>query len=93
VTVSARFTVRVQPGASRTAVGGRRGDALAVRVTARAVDGAANRATLAAVAEALDVRPRTVLLVRGASHRDKVLEVVDPPDDLAERLARLLGEG
>lgn len=91
VTVSARFAVRVQPGASRTAVGGRRGDALVVRVTARAVDGAANRAALTAVAEALEVRPRQVLLVHGSSHRDKLLEVVDPPEDLADRLATLLG--
>jgi uncharacterized protein YggU (UPF0235/DUF167 family) len=93
----ARVPVRVRPGASRTRVGGRYGEAtgdggsrLVVAVSARAVDGAATEAVLRAVAEALGVRRRQVVLVRGATSRDKLLEVLDPPDDLAERLADLL---
>ena len=93
----ARIAVRVRPGASRTRVGGRYGEQaaeasprLVVAVSARAVDGAATEAVLGAVAEALGVRRRQVVLVRGATSRDKLLEVLDPPDDLAERLAGLL---
>jgi len=90
-----RVSVRVRPGASRTRVGGRYGQSgpdarLVVAVSARAVDGAATQAVLRAVAEALGVRPRQVVLVLGATSRDKVLEVLDPPDDLAARLAVLL---
>ncbi len=89
--------MRVRPGASRTRVGGRYGEAaddggsrLVVAVSARAVDGAATEAVLRAVAEALGVRRHQVRLVRGATSRDKLLEVLDAPDDLADRVAVLL---
>jgi uncharacterized protein YggU (UPF0235/DUF167 family) len=87
------FPVRVRPGASRTAVGGRYdgplGPALVVAVGVPAVDGRANQAALAALARALDV-PKTHLAVRtGARARDKLVTVADPPADLAERVARL----
>jgi len=92
---AARLTVRVRPGASRTKVGGRYGEGaeatLVVAVSARAVDGAATDAVLGAVAEALGVRPWQVTLVRGRTSRDKTLEIVDPPADLGERVAALLG--
>jgi len=69
--------VRVRPGASRTRVGGRWGDeeVLGVSVSARAVDGAATAAVLAAVAQAFGVRARDVSLVSGHRSRTKVLEV------------------
>jgi hypothetical protein len=70
-----RVAIRVQPGASRTRVGGVRGDRLVVAVGARAVDGAATEAALRAVAEALGARPRQVRLVSGVTSRDKVVEV------------------
>ena len=92
-----RVAVRVRPGASRTRVGGRYGEPddagvapLVVAVSARAADGAATEAVLRAVADALGVRPRQVVLVRGATTRDKLLEVLDPPSDLRARLDRLL---
>lgn len=90
-----RVTVRVKPGASRTAVGGAYGyaaeSALVVAVTARAVDGAATQAVLDAVAKAFGVRPRMVTLINGATSRTKVLEVA-VVDEAAgrERLAALL---
>jgi len=90
-----RIAVRVRPGASRVRVGGRYGtgpgSALVVAVSARAVDGAATAAVLSAVAAALGVRPRQVTLAQGRTSRDKVLEIADPPADLATRLEELLG--
>lgn len=88
-----RLAVRVRAGASRTRVGGRYGEGpdapLFVAVSASAVEGAATEAVLRAVAEALDLRPRQVSLVRGVSSREKLLEISDPPVDLAERIARV----
>jgi uncharacterized protein YggU (UPF0235/DUF167 family) len=37
------------------------------------------------------VPPRTLRLVSGATSRDKVVAIADPPPDLADRLAALLG--
>ena len=70
---SLTVVIRVSPASSRVVVGGRRGDALVVRVTQPAVDGRATEAALAAVAAALGVRRGDVRLVRGATSRDKVV--------------------
>lgn len=86
-----RFTIRVRPGASRTAVGGRYGeDALAVAVTARAVDGAANRAVISALAQAFSVAPRDVEIIAGATARTKVVAVHGDEDELNDRLTSML---
>ena len=86
-----RFSIRVRPGSSRTTVGGTYDDALVVRVTARAVDGAATEAALTAVAAALGVRRRQVVLVSGATSRTKVVEVDADPDDVTAALDALRG--
>jgi uncharacterized protein (TIGR00251 family) len=70
-----RIVIRVRPGASRTAVGGSHDGALVVRVAAPAVDGRANEAALRALAKALGVRRRDVVLVSGATSRTKVIDV------------------
>lgn len=58
-----------------------------MRVSARAVDGAATEAALKAVAAAFGVPAREVSLVSGATSRTKVLDVVGASE---ERLAALL---
>jgi uncharacterized protein YggU (UPF0235/DUF167 family) len=70
-----RVTIRVRPGAGRTAVGGSHDGALVVRVAARAVDGRATEAALAAVADAFGVRRRDVVLVTGATSRTKLVDI------------------
>jgi uncharacterized protein YggU (UPF0235/DUF167 family) len=89
-----RVTIRVQPGASRTAVGGAVAatggePSLVVRVAARAVDGKATEAALRALAEALGLRRRDVTLVHGATSRTKVVEIDTPPDGEPALRARL----
>ena len=79
--------MRVRPGASRTVVGGSHDGALVVRVGARAVDGQATEAALQALAKALGVRRREVVLVTGATSRTKV---VDVPDTARVAVANLL---
>ncbi|MGA2036378.1 MAG: DUF167 domain-containing protein [Acidimicrobiales bacterium] len=85
-----RVTVRVQPRARRTKVGGRYGDAeppvLVARVAAPAVDGRANQALVAALADALGVKRSAVRIVAGASGRTKVLEVAGVDPSGVERL-------
>lgn len=67
--------VRVQPRASRDALGGVRNGALLVRLTAPPVEGEANAALVRFLARALGVPPTSVTLVRGARGRDKVVRV------------------
>ena len=87
-----RITVRVRPGASRAAVGGSYGDGeLVVAVTARPVDGAANRAVVAAVAGAFGVARRAVDVVSGDRSRTKIVSLDGDPAVLRVRLEELLG--
>jgi uncharacterized protein YggU (UPF0235/DUF167 family) len=93
MTERARVTIRVHPGASRAKVAAQRPEpgqdlVLGVWVHQRAVDGRATEAALTAAAEALGVRRASIRLVTGARARVKVIEIADPPDDLADRLAR-----
>jgi uncharacterized protein YggU (UPF0235/DUF167 family) len=70
-----RITIRVRPGSARPGVGGEHAGALVVRVSARAVDGKATEAALAAVAAAFGIRRDAVTLVAGASSRTKIVDV------------------
>jgi uncharacterized protein len=63
--------VHVQPGAGRSAVVGRHGDALKVRVAAPPVEGRANEASRSLVSEALGVPESDVELISGQSSRAK----------------------
>jgi uncharacterized protein (TIGR00251 family) len=81
-----RLTIRVRPGASRTAVGGAHDGALVVRVAARAVDGQATEAALAAVADAFGVRRRAVELVSGSTSRTKVVDIAGADPAVLARL-------
>lgn len=89
------LAVRVRPKASRAAVGGTypgpHGPALVVAVSEPAVDGRATQAVLAAVAKALGLPRSRVLLRAGERSRDKLLTIVDPPADLADRVQALGG--
>jgi hypothetical protein len=82
--------IRVQPGSSKVAVGGSRGDALLVRVTARPVAGKATEAALRAVAAAFGVRRTDVQLVSGPASRDKVVAIEGDPGSIGNRLQALI---
>jgi uncharacterized protein (TIGR00251 family) len=85
-----RLTIRVQPRASRTELAGLHGDAIRIRLQAPPVDGAANEALVAFLAEHLGVPRRQVRLVSGHASRTKVVEI-EGADPAA--LARLQAGG
>jgi uncharacterized protein (TIGR00251 family) len=78
--------LHVQPGAGRSAVAGRHGNALKVRVAAPPVEGRANAACLALVASTLGVKEGDLELVGGASSRQKRVKVTGVEPDQVERL-------
>jgi uncharacterized protein (TIGR00251 family) len=67
--------VRLQPRARRPGVVGERAGAIVIRVTAPPVDGKANAALCAFVAERTGVPRSGVNVVRGLTSRDKVVRV------------------
>jgi uncharacterized protein len=80
--------VHVQPGAGRTAVVGRHGDALKVRVAAPPQDGRANEAAAALIADILGVAASSVELVSGPASRAKRFRVKGVEADDASTLLR-----
>jgi uncharacterized protein (TIGR00251 family) len=85
---SATVNVRVQPRASRNEVAKWDNGVLSIRVTAPPVEGAANKACIELVAEALGVRTSQVELVSGQKSRNKVLSVTGlSQEEVNSRLA------
>lgn len=80
------LTLHIQPGAKKTEVCGLHGDALKIRLAAPPVDGKANAALLAFVADRLGLSKSAVSLKSGQTSRRKVVEVAEPPADAAQRL-------
>jgi len=77
----ARLTVRVQPGARRSALVGRMADGtLKLAVSAPPENGRANRAVAGLLAVVAGVRAAAVTVVRGQASRTKVVDV-DGVDD------------
>lgn len=70
------LTLHIQPGAKKTEIAGRHGDALKIRLAAPPVDGKANEALIRYIAERLQLSKSAVSLKSGQTSRQKVLEVV-----------------
>ncbi|WP_028456012.1 DUF167 domain-containing protein [Chitinilyticum litopenaei] len=80
--------LHVQPGAKRTGVAGLHGDALKIRLAAPPVDGKANQALLAWLADFFRVPQRQVTLLSGASARQKRVAITGStvaPETLLEQ--------
>lgn len=67
--------ILVTPGSRKEEIAGWHGDALRVRVNAPPERGKANNAAARLVAAALDLPARQVTLERGATSRQKVLNI------------------
>lgn len=80
-----RLRLRVSPGAGRSAVVGRHGDAWKVRVTEAPERGRANDAVLRLVADTLALPRTAVTLVSGHGAREKIVELTGMGPALTER--------
>lgn len=82
-----RITVRVIPRSSKNIVEWERlSGTLKVRLTAPPVNGAANEALIALLAEHFDVPRRAISIVRGATSRQKTLEITGLTPEMLENM-------
>ena len=80
------ISVRVIPRSSKNSIEWEQGK-LKVRLTAPPVDGAANVALVALLAEQLGLPKRHISIVRGASSRQKIVEIAGvTPENLEQKL-------
>jgi len=68
-------SVRVHPGAKRDAVTGTHADAIKIALSSPPVDGRANDALIAFIAEQLRLPRTRIALLSGVSSRSKVLHI------------------
>ncbi len=81
--------LRAQPGASRNEIVPCPDGILKIRVTATAVEGAANRALIKLLSKALSVPKSSIAVRSGKTSREKVLFVEGlSADEVERRLAR-----
>lgn len=84
-----RFSVRVQPRASRTEIVGVYGDALKIRLSAPPADGAANAQLVAFLSDLFAVARWSVKILAGESSRSKIVEI----EGITERAVRDVAAG
>ena len=71
----ATFQVKVHPRAKKNAITGEVGEALKIALIAPPIDGRANEACIAFLAELLNVPRSSVTIAAGESSRSKVIRV------------------
>ncbi len=69
-----RIVIRVTPGARQEALSVE-GTQVQAKVRAKPQDGAANQAVIKLLAQALDIAPSRITLLRGATSREKQFKV------------------
>jgi len=84
-----RLNVRVIPRSNKNALEWQQGT-LKARLTAPPVDGAANEALIALLAERLGLPKRNVMIVHGAASRLKTVEIVGMTPEAVEQ--KLMGD-
>ena len=80
-----RIHVRVIPRSSKNLIEWEEGG-LKVRLTAPPVDGAANEALVALLAQCLAVHKRDIQIVRGTSGRNKIVEITGISAETIEKI-------
>lgn len=70
-----RLEIKVQPRSSKNQIVGEYNGALKVKLTAPPVEGEANQALIAFLASLLKVPKKNVILLKGDSSRNKILEI------------------
>ncbi len=84
------ISLYVQPGASESAWSGMMGGSLKLRISARPVEGEANKAVCAFLAKFLSVSKSAVSVIRGETGRNKIIHVAGPRESLMAKLATLI---
>jgi hypothetical protein len=78
--------LHIQPGAKKTEVVGRHGEALKIRLVAPPVDGKANACLIAYLADQLGIARAAISLLSGDSSRAKRVRIVGVDTELVQRV-------
>ena len=82
--------IYAQPGSRNTVIAGLHDSRLKIKVSARAVEGAANEALCAFISECLQTPKSSITLILGEKSRKKSISVLGDSQKLSEKLKSLL---
>jgi len=82
------FAVKVHPRAKKNAVSGEVGGALKISLTAPPIDGRANQACIAFLAELLNIPRSSMTITSGQNSRNKIIHVAGVSADDINKLWR-----
>ena len=85
-----QLQLHVQPGARKSEFAGIHADSLKLRIQARAVDGAANKAVCAFLAQEFGLAKSAVSIVKGECSRQKTIFMEGDPAKLLGLLEKVL---
>lgn len=77
-----KISVRIIPNARRSEAVGQEGETWKIRVAAPPIEGKANKELIRWLAEALDVAPSEIEIVKGLGAKIKTLEIPLSRDDI-----------
>ena len=77
-----KFTVYLQPNAKISEVSGKHGDHIKIKIKAPAVDGKANAALIALLAEKLQIPKSSITIVAGKKSRLKTVCIENKDDHI-----------
>ena len=86
------FSVKVQPRARKNAITGTVGDVLKLALTAPPVEGKANQAVIAFLADFFDIPRSSVTIASGVSSRLKLIRITGASLQALEQRLHRLGE-
>ncbi|MBX9878527.1 MAG: DUF167 domain-containing protein [Candidatus Obscuribacterales bacterium] len=84
------ITLHVLPGSSKTAWAGLYGDRLKLKLTEKAIDGAANNALIAFLSRYLDQPKSSITILRGQTNKDKTVFIAGNTKSIMKKLDELL---
>lgn len=82
------LALHIQPGAKKTEIVGLHGDALKIRLAAPPVDGKANEALIAYVAEQLGIPRHQIELISGQTSRGKRIRITGIAREKVENILK-----
>jgi len=91
MSISSLLSIRVIPRSKKSAITGRRGDAILIRLAAPPVEGAANDALIEFLSKTFERPRRAITIVSGQKSRTKRVSIEGISDtDLSARLSAIL---
>lgn len=85
-----QLKIYLQPGAKKSEIVGKHGDAIKIKVQARPIDGEANKALIDFLSEMLSIPKTSILIKSGQKSRFKTVCIEDCHVEIENKIEKML---